>query len=283
MTSIVNANNNVNNNVNNNANNNVNNNANNRNNIPCQPVTGNLPKCKQCGRFHGCKLFDMFCSRCFKDKNYDKWYDIVGQYCDQTKLYSDEFLNTLTDTRKMPDDSVEFKTLRTIFKKRSVYDKNIVWEFLHHLFNNTPYKGISLKQAEVLWLDFHEMGNEFQSKTPYSHLLCGMIIDWWNIDLNSAFSKIGGAACYYVSMGKYKKPVMNSYIRPPAIYIHSLLKGYKTVLEEDLNEDGTGCGSSDIGRGSSQRASNTCVSNLFQDKYNNSKNVYCFWYSSLAW
>jgi hypothetical protein len=252
---------------------------NNRNNIPCERVTGNLPKCKQCGRFHGCKLFDMFCSCCFKDKNYDKWYDIVGQYCDQTRLYSDEFLKKLTDTRKMPDDSVEFKTLRTIFKKRSVYDKNIVWEFLHHLFTNTPYKGISLKQAQVLWLDFHEMGNEFQSKTPYSHLLCGMIIDWWNINLNSAFSKIGGAACYYVSTGKYKKPIMNSYIRPPVIYIHSLLKGYKTVLEE---EDGSGCGN--VGRsGISQRASDTCINDLFQDKYNRSKGVYCFWYSSLAW
>ena len=244
-----------------------------KSNIPCIRVTGNLPKCKKCERYHGCELFDMFCSKCFKDKNYDKWYDIVGRNCDQTRLYSDTFLKKLTDSRKIPDDSVEFKTLRTIFKKRNVYNKTIVCEFLHHLFTNTHYKGISLKQAEILWMDFHEMGNEFKSKTPYSHLLCGMIIDWWNIDLNSAFSEIGGTACYYVSTGKYKKPVINTYIRPPVIYIHSLLHGYKIHLDD--------CGqgnSSSVGR-----VSDTCIHSLFKDKYNNSKHVYNFWLQSLAW
>ena len=263
-------------------NNNDNNNNNNNGigsgtlNIPCQRVVGDANKCTTCDRFYGCDMFRTLCSGCYKKKNYDDWFEKVGKNCDQTRYYSDAFLNELVKNRMMPNDSNEFKALRKMFKNRSIYDKNTVVEFLFHLFENTPYKGISLKQAQILWLDFHEKGSEFVCKNPYSHLLCGMIIDWWNIDLNKGIDPIGGAACYYIGRGKEIKPIQNEFIRPPLIYVHYLLVGYC---------GGAGSGGAGSGGGYWTKNKDGCsVSNgIRKDLYNVLKSYYHFWVQNLAW
>ena len=64
-------------------------------NIPCHRVVGDANKCTTCNRFYGCDMFDALCSGCYKKKNYEKWFEKVGKNCDQTRYYSDAFLNEL--------------------------------------------------------------------------------------------------------------------------------------------------------------------------------------------
>tara|TARA_B100000900_G_C20496228_1_gene681717 strand:+ start:40 stop:684 length:645 start_codon:yes stop_codon:yes gene_type:complete len=172
-------------------------------------------KCIECKKYYTCEMFNGYCSKCYKNMDYKDWYDKVGIHT--THYYSDYELDIEINKNRIEDNSKEWTMMKKVWSNQSIGNPEIFHDVLNHLYVHTTYKGISCKQAIELWKLFCQgcyVKKDLYWK--YSHLLCGFIIDRWNIKLFNC--NIGPSSCYYME----KKPIKNYFIEPAVINTYTM-------------------------------------------------------------
>ena len=157
------------------------------------------------------KDFDNLCSKCFKVKNPEKWYEKIGQFMIKNPEYSSNYLEELVRTRSLPNKDPCFQMLKFMCKNGSINEKNNYLNIINVIKDTSDFKGWTANQASKLTSIFinKHCNGEWEEMKPgkkywrLQHMICGGVVDWWNLDPN----KVGGIGyCYYAHFGE--KPRM---------------------------------------------------------------------------
>lgn len=189
---------------------------------------GERGKCTDCGKYYSCEMFNNYCSHCYKQYDHSGWWQKVGKYT--TQYHDNTYLKEYTDSRKIPHYSKEWTLLKRLWEFQMIGNHDTFTGIVNHMFASTDYIGISYKQAVTIWSLFCNSATNNTDKKiywKYSHLLCGFIIDWWNINLIE--NNVGPAMCYYTD----KKPVVNRRIRNTPLYNYYILCKHHALYHKD--------------------------------------------------
>lgn len=150
-------------------------------------LTSNIPDCIICGKFFGLSEKNNKCSYCFKGipvfENED-FQNKLNEYV-KTKLVEKKYNNLLKKASKL--NSIEI--LKHLNKSIVGKDLGITAEFANEIISYT------------------------KRTSTYSHIICSLIIDWWNMR-NYNFNST--EMCYYGHFGDpYEIEEIKS-IPPPA-------------------------------------------------------------------
>lgn len=114
------------------------------------------------------------------------------------KYYSNNELLMFLNIYKLPNQSMYYRSLKAMFLDGSILDINNILFLIEHMKSNTNYLGISCIQAIELLNLAHNSIYEYWKKenaVRIQHLVCGLIIDYWNIKKYS--NNLGAISCYY--------------------------------------------------------------------------------------
>jgi hypothetical protein len=99
---------------------------------------------------------------------------------------------------KLPNQSMYFRSLKTMFADGSILDINNILFLIEDMKLNTNYLGVSCIQAiELLNLAYNSFFGYWNKENSFriQHIVCGLIIDYWNIKKYS--ENLGSISCYY--------------------------------------------------------------------------------------
>jgi len=138
------------------------------------------------------------------------------------KYYTTEQLNTFLEKTKIPSDSFYFRSLEIMVKTGSIKNLNNLIELINYLKKNTPFRGISCLQAVELSKNY--IYYQEKDLIKIQHLICGLIIDWWNLEYYS--QEIGAISCYYDKRNDSKKLIKKYPIKLPNAFDDNQYNNY---------------------------------------------------------
>jgi len=164
--------------------------------------------CPKCHLFHGNVDFDGMCSRCFLRENPAGAASVASL----SLLRDQSSLQAYTKPLVVPSDNPIYKVLKFMMAKGAwadfIYGNKS--SFLDALLNlgRAGFMGISAEQGAELY-KIAEVGGEKpgllaaivdrESDWRIQHLICGLIVDWWNIN-PAGHGAIG--YCYHARWGQ---------------------------------------------------------------------------------
>lgn len=146
-------------------------------------------KC-DCNEFYKLELFDDKCSKCFYQSNPEKYLEIVKTV--PIKYHTSSFLQNYVYKNRIPNNSSYLKILEEIISEEKNFKIEYLKEWIMLVSHDSKYNGISTKQA-IKILNKHK--HNYSNKYKLQHILCGLIIDWWNLTDNAG--ALGAVTCYY--------------------------------------------------------------------------------------
>ena len=174
--------------------------------------------CVKCNRFHGLSTFENHCSKCYlevKPLNFLKLYDELGMGPTKNNnyYYSDRYLINYTIDKSLKNTS-KFNILCYCISTINYSD---FLDTALKIFKTENAEGITSTQAKTL-LRKYRRSKIFNKRNDdgYQNLICGLVIDWWNINLQDHGAE---ATCNW-SNAKMK-PHSRHQIRPPAFKVKS--------------------------------------------------------------
>ena len=183
----------------------------------------NEKKC-DCLEFYSNELFDNKCSNCFYKINPEKYLEIMKT--NPITYHTDSYLYKYVFEKKIPTNNIYFKTLSDMFSNGSILDFNNYSMWINHIKSNN-YLGISVSQGIKIINNYKKMNGEINLDL-IQHLVCSIIIDWWNLAKNKHI--FGSVCCYYFNDSDNSERNVNSLryginiALPPAISDIEFLK-----------------------------------------------------------
>jgi hypothetical protein len=199
----------------------------------------NNSKCTKCDKYYGHSLFENKCSGCFAINNPDIWNIVKNEENEIVRInnlrYSKNYLDEFTKNRSLPNNNFLWTSLKQMYKDGSITKENNIINWLNFLKKNTIYQGISSKQAIELTNIYNNSPKQYvhkDNKWKIQHSVCGLVIDWWNLNANL----VGGISCYYIYA--YRKPFLNKKIKPAAAFDTKCNTGlykfwYNNIIKSD--------------------------------------------------
>ena len=143
----------------------------------------NKPDCPICGKYFAHDIFGGRCSRCSENR---------GIATAPSVWYSQEFqrqLSEYVDKHSIDESSHYYQVLKYHIQKNNL-------EIALEVCKEMKKENLWIKQDFALQLLRH-IGIDHPKK---SHLICSMIIDWWNMKKNDDWN--GFELCYYGNFGE---------------------------------------------------------------------------------
>ena len=157
-------------------------------------------RCK-CDEFYASDEFENNCSQCFYKINPSKYLEIFKS--EPCKYHTDSFLYNHVFKNKIPSNSLFYKILEAMIIDKSILNLDNFFNWIKTVKKNTEFKGIGVSQAKKLLNKFSNLSKNNKEKIKLEHIICGIILDWWNLDKHSDTFIIG---CYYSNgITKYDK------------------------------------------------------------------------------
>jgi len=159
------------------------------------------------------------CISCNKYYGHDIFSNTNGKYCSQCffRAYPEE-LNDYIRKYSVSENNPYWKGIKLILKDKIMYN-NVIIVAIKEIFNilkklGKMNVGITAEQGAFIWHSLKPLKiKQFNDGWKLQHLICGCIIDYWNIKVQDG--KIGH--CYYGNFGV--KPIKSVPILFPAIIL----------------------------------------------------------------
>ena len=169
--------------------------------------------CVKCNRFHAFSSFENHCSQCYlkvKPIKFLKLYDELkmGPSKKNNYYYSDKYLMNYTIEKSLKNNS-KFNILCFCVSNVNYLD---FLDAAFNIFKVEKVEGITAEQAKELLNKYRN--SKIYEKTQdmgYQNLICGLVVDWWNINLQDHGAE---ATCNWSNARM--KPHVRHQIRPAA-------------------------------------------------------------------
>jgi hypothetical protein len=180
------------------------------------------PDCISCNKYYGHDVFSntngKYCSQCFFRAYPEESKYIIEKYAMFENNYRPEELNDYTRKYSVSENNPYWKGIALILKDKIMYN-NVRIVAIKEIFN-ILYKlgkmnlGITAEQGAFIWHSLKPLEKkQFNDGWKLQHLICGCIIDYWNIKVQDG--SIGH--CYYGNFGA--KPIKSVPILLPAMIL----------------------------------------------------------------
>tara|TARA_A100001011_G_scaffold400448_1_gene515074 strand:+ start:921 stop:1601 length:681 start_codon:yes stop_codon:yes gene_type:complete len=180
------------------------------------------PDCISCNKYYGHDIFSntngKYCSKCFFRAYPEESKDIIEKYGMFENNYTPEELNDYIRKYSVSENNPYWKGIKLILKDKIMYN-NVRIVAIKEIFKilkklGKMNVGITAEQGAFIWYNLKPLERkQFNDGWKLQHLICGCIIDYWNIKVQDG--NIGH--CYYGNFGA--KPIKSVPILFPAMIL----------------------------------------------------------------